>query len=230
MSKSERFADIIKGAYRIIGRATPINADCGELCGAACCKDGGNNCGGIDDVVVGGGDSGGSSCGGINGGVNPSCGGGGGGDHDGEYGTPVANERLGMILFPGEDSLLSGEPGFRLYRARYMGERAWLLVCDGTCDRRKRPLACRVFPLAPDTGAPGSVAAIPDLRARRMCPLADGVHIDPAFRRAVAKAFRHLASEPAMYDHMRLISAELADLKKLAEMLSQPEAQSWNKQ
>ena len=29
---------LIRGAYRILGDTTPIPADCGKLCGAACCK------------------------------------------------------------------------------------------------------------------------------------------------------------------------------------------------
>jgi len=35
---------LVREAYRILGASTPIRADCGELCGAACC-DGGDDMG-----------------------------------------------------------------------------------------------------------------------------------------------------------------------------------------
>ena len=34
-----RLEEAIIQAYEIIGRETPLKADCGQLCGAACCKD-----------------------------------------------------------------------------------------------------------------------------------------------------------------------------------------------
>ena len=50
------------------------------------------------------------------------------------------DEKTGMRLFPHEESSLRTiltEDGVRL------------AVCDGTCDRSKRPLACRIFPFFP---------------------------------------------------------------------------------
>jgi hypothetical protein len=73
-----------------------------------------------------------------------------------------------------------------------------------------------VFPLAPHVGKNGAVTALPDPRARRMCPLADGTQLDGRFRAAVGKAFGELAREPKMLDFMRLISWELDDLRRLA--------------
>ena len=281
MNKNVRLTNTIRRAYEIIGRTTPIRADCGELCGAACCKDtvpggdvpggdvpGGDVPGGDDademrdgagagagagDVpdiagagvgagvgdrqggdagaddatgISGAGDRQGDEVSGRRGGVDrapdvvgePSD---GAGDVPGEDGVGAgvgasldnAPDALGMLLFPGEADLLSQETGFRLYRIRYMGSRVWFLVCDGVCDRRKRPLACRIFPLAPFVNDAGAVNAQPDPRARRMCPLAGGEHLDPAFCRAVAKAFRHLAREPELMEFMRLMSEELTELR-----------------
>ena len=160
---SERLGAAIARANLIIGDATPLSADCGALCGAACCH----------------------------------------GDAD-----------AGMLLFPGEMPMLSQVANFRLYRIRYMGGRAWHLSCDGTCDRETRPLACRIFPLAPYVDGEGKVSAVPDPRARRMCPLADGSFLDRRFERRVARAFEYLAEEPRMLEFMGRLSRELEELRR----------------
>lgn len=160
---SDRLSAVIARANLVIGDATPLPVDCGQLCGAACCH----------------------------------------GDED-----------AGMLLFPGEMVRLAGVPSFRLFRIRYMGGRAWHLTCDGTCDRELRPLACRIFPLAPYIDEQGIISAVPDPRARRMCPLADGEHLDRRFRRRVAKAFDLLAEEPKILEFMRRLSLELEELRR----------------
>ena len=275
MQDTARLEEIIKQAYAIIGKMTPLKADCGRLCGAACCKDlsaGGTE--GTDaeaeaDAEVADGvasETAGSVAPDVTPGatdiVVPNM-------PDGVASETVVNVALnvpdatGMVLFPGEVGLVSGGAGFRLFRILYMGAPAWFLVCEGVCDRRKRPLACRIFPLAPHikeveastiasdddaanitttttasaatntaitttaTVATGAVAAAataaanassitarPDPRALRVCPLADGEHLDPAFRRAVTKAFRHMAQADEIYEYMRMLSADLDDMRR----------------
>ena len=138
-------------------------------------------------------------------------------DTDARSESNAGPDALGMYLFPGEAGLLSREPGFRLFQIPFMGERIWFLVCEGICDRRKRPLACRIFPLAPHINGAGVVSALPDPRAARMCPLAGGEHVDPAFRRVVTKAFRHLAGEPEILEYMRLLAADLDDMRRFID-------------
>ncbi|MDR2931908.1 MAG: hypothetical protein LBV27_02260 [Oscillospiraceae bacterium] len=154
---------MIRRANDLIGDRTPIRADCGRLCAAACCQ----------------------------------------------------GDDYGMLLFPGEAARLANIPGFKVSRFRYMGSRAWLLSCPGTCNRAYRPLSCRIFPLAPHISANGAVSALPDPRGRRMCPLWDGRHLDSGFRKAVERALGYLGHDPAMLGFMRLISEELDDLRKL---------------
>jgi len=257
--------DYIKRAYDIIGKLTPIKADCGELCGAACCKDyrGGdgranndeNKCGGEDgrtgcdagcedgragydaggedktsvDLRInndadkrGGGISGGES---ISGNSVGDSGGGGDAVSDGDF--AAVPDKLGMLLFPGEINILSQEPGYRFFRIPFMGSRAWFLVCEGVCDRKKRPLACRIFPLAPYIDASGAVLAKPDPRAGSVCPLADGENLDPSFRRSVAKAFRHLALEPSILEYMKLLSRDLDDMRLFMKMVSYTNMQDY---
>lgn len=54
----------------------------------------------------------------------------------------------GMGLFPGEKELLESSTDFEINDSDgNFGEP--VVVCRGGCDRRKRPLACRIFPLFP---------------------------------------------------------------------------------
>ncbi|MDR3121774.1 MAG: hypothetical protein LBU58_10665 [Clostridiales bacterium] len=216
MSETERLGALIARAYQIIGRETPLPADCGKLCGAACCRDGGDQTGTPD---FGGGASGMDSDASGSDGDAPDFGGDNGSNETPGGGEPsgddeAAPDALGMLLFPGEADALFGVEGFHISRIRYLDSRVWFLVCEGTCERRLRPLACRIFPLAPHVGGDGAVSALPDPRARRMCPLADGEFLQPRFRRAVGKALRALAQEPKMLEFMRLISAELDELRR----------------
>jgi len=282
MAEALKPEDYVRRAYEIIGAATPIKADCGRLCGAACCKDyqgdgtelevGTSAENGKDtsedaalatseaadspacaDAAIAAPDAA-PACtppsplqgrGWPNGpGVAaPACtppsplhgrgwpnGPGVAAPGDGNTAAPAAApdcsdqetvpDKLGMVLFPGEINILSQEPGYRFFRIPFMGGRAWFMVCEGTCDRRKRPLACRIFPLAPHIGESGAVHAEADPRARRVCPLADCENLDPAFRRAVAKALRYLAREPEILEYMRLLSADLEDMRLFMKLVS----------
>ncbi len=76
----------------------------------------------------------------------------------------------GMLLFPGEDRYYAGCTWARILQ---MGEYS-RLVCDGSCPRENRPLACRIFPLVilPMQEEKEIVANIVmDVRAWPVCPL-----------------------------------------------------------
>ena len=92
---------------------------------------------------------------------------------------PDETEENGMLLMPFEERLYRDapesfafrlEPDDRLYRG---GQR---LVCEGTCPREYRPLACRIFPLrmkliTDEEGQTARVEAEIDPRAWAVCPL-----------------------------------------------------------
>ncbi|MBE6753216.1 MAG: hypothetical protein E7559_02500 [Ruminococcaceae bacterium] len=108
----------------------------------------------------------------------------------------------GMRLFPGETTTL------RTVEA----EGGTLAVCDGTCDREQRPLACRLFPLFPLTDERGHVTAGLDARAIKLCPLAefsDEVAFDPGFVRAVRRAGRVLARDPECREYMVQVTEDI---------------------
>ena len=100
----------------------------------------------------------------------------------------------GVYLFPGERALLKECEWARVLPAGF----APMLMCDGACDRERRPLGCRIFPLTPARGRNGKWSVRMDVRARAMCPLAaSGTGgLDPEFVRAVRDALRIVAEDP----------------------------------
>lgn len=109
---------------------------------------------------------------------------------------PDGDGQGGVALLPGEEDLLSGIAWGHIERDAAMG--APMLVCDGPCQRERRPFLCRAFPLCPVIGRDGRWAVRMDARARAVCLLArSGVRsLDPAFVRGVVRAARLLASDP----------------------------------
>lgn len=168
----------LKRAYRVIGQNTPIRADCGQLCGAACCH------------------------------------------------APNGKEaEYGMLLFPGEERLLRKNPHFSLSclpPPAGFRHPVWFATCHGVCNRKHRPLACRIFPCLPylpahDRGVCSSFPAIiPDPRASIVCPLvAHGEnHVDEAFYEAVAAAAKVLLTCPAHRAFLEDLSALIDDYRR----------------
>lgn len=120
----------------------------------------------------------------------------------------------GMLLFPGEETLLAGEEGYTIRPA----DGGWLLTCGGRCDRTRRPLSCRIFPLFPYVTEDGRVRAVYDPRGYRMCPLVREcahVPLDRDFVRAVRMAGRILMQDPACADFLRQNSREIDELNRL---------------
>lgn len=97
-----------------------------------------------------------------------------------------------------------------------------MLVCRGECDRRKRPLACRIFPLFPlalenENGT--VIVPVPDPRAG-MCPLLRCPEkIDRSFYRAVRRAGEYLLRDEDTRKYLIELSSEITDIAELAERL-----------
>ena len=95
----------------------------------------------------------------------------------------------GMRLFPHEESSLP---------VRELENGVRLVVCDGVCDRRERPLACRLFPFFPVIDEKGRIFVEPDARALRLCPLlthSEEIVFDKQFFKAVKKVGKLLAKD-----------------------------------
>ena len=75
---------------------------------------------------------------------------------------------LGIYLFPGEEGLFDPEGDwYRIGRhpggaGHFTGDSLYLLDCRGHCPREARPLACRIFPLAPHLDQSGDLNLILD--------------------------------------------------------------------
>lgn len=139
-------AELLDRACARIGALTPMLADCGALCGAACCH----------------------------------------ADEDGQG---------GVYLFPGEAERLRA---CDWVAGTLPGSFAPVMMCDGHCERDRRPLGCRIFPLTPARGKNGRWTVRLDVRARAMCPLVrSGINgLNPDFVKAVRDALRIVAEDP----------------------------------
>lgn len=87
------------------------------------------------------------------------------------------NARPGVCLFPGEEVMFEKEAGwFKIEEhpageEHFTGAKPLFLNCRGSCPREKRPLACRLFPLAPYLDRQGRLEIIFDGDALFICPL-----------------------------------------------------------
>lgn len=109
----------------------------------------------------------------------------------------AGGDACGMRLFPGEEELL--EDMEERWNCIQTADGGTLLVCHGHCNRAKRPLACRLFPLFPYLDArSGRIRAVYDPRAWRICPLVREqrrVALDRDFVRSVRTVGRLIAQE-----------------------------------
>ncbi len=116
----------------------------------------------------------------------------------------------GMYLFPGEAALYADADWARIVPTRWMvdGVPVPLLLCAGRCPRARRPMACRLFPLAPRVKN-GALTLCMDPRAKPVCPLcASGVQgLSSAFTDAAAQALTTLWAVPAHRAYLTALDA-----------------------
>lgn len=118
------------------------------------------------------------------------------------------DENIGMILFPFEKTELN-------VKTTEGGKR--LAICDGKCNRKKRPLACRIFPFFPTVDEKGRVFVEKDIRATRICPLithSDEIIFDPRFFKALKKVGKLLAKDENCLKFLKDTTEEIDFLSK----------------
>lgn len=119
------------------------------------------------------------------------------------------DEATGMLLFPGEEALYEGCAFARVVPTDFSlgGTPAQLLVCDGRCDRKNRPLACRLFPLFLKFREDQTPVLRMDARARAVCPLTDyGMKaLDPEFKQAARRAYDLLLEDKVCAAYLRAL-------------------------
>lgn len=163
--------DALGLAKELLNTVTPMKADCGKVCGAACC-------------------------------------------------TSLEGEETGMLLFPGEEKEYDGLPDWRIVRA----DGRTLVICPGKCDRNRRPLSCRIFPLLPVIRN-GEIRAVTDLRAKAVCPLArQGISaVDPAFSGCVAQVGAILMKDAIQRSFLEQLTAEQTELREIRKRFGRQE-------
>ncbi len=113
------------------------------------------------------------------------------------------DENTGMRLFPHEESDLEVKEGDLQVR---------LAVCDGKCDRKIRPLSCRIFPFFPTVDEKGKIYVEVDYRAKLLCPLIthqDELVFDPRFFKALKRVGRILSKDAECMEFLRQTTAEI---------------------
>ena len=113
------------------------------------------------------------------------------------------DDSTGMLLFPHEESDL-------VIKKNELGQD--MVVCNGKCDRTKRPLACRIFPFFPTVDEKGKIFVEKDYRAARLCPLlehSEEIVFDPKFFKALKKVGKLLAKDAECMEFLRSTTEEI---------------------
>ena len=122
---------------------------------------------------------------------------------------------LGMFLFPHEEEYLESlGHDFTITESNFIfnGSTVKLLLCNGHCTRRLRPLSCRIFPLFPYLRK-GRITVDFDPRAKGMCPLLftdiDELYVLGLFRLKVLKTGAIMSDIAELANFLENYSAEL---------------------
>lgn len=123
--------------------------------------------------------------------------------------------KTGMFLFPDEEEILKNVDGFRIIDCE--GNFGYkMVICDGECDRKTRPLACRIYPYFPMITDDGfDVRA--DIRGIGSCPLLyNNMKVDHAFLRQIRKVARLFSRDEELKNYILNINSMLNEIEEFA--------------
>jgi hypothetical protein len=129
----------------------------------------------------------------------------------------------GVFLFPGEDKLFETENSWCHIKRHisnnihYTGRNSLMLDCSGQCPREKRPLVCRLFPMAPYLNREEALEIIFDPDAYFICPLSrlgDYEVLDKHFLEKVRQVWLLLVKEKEIKENVWAYSQRLDDEAK----------------
>ena len=130
------------------------------------------------------------------------------------------DRETGMVLFPGEEKLFLNKEG---YTVREKTDGSKLLVCNGVCDRKERPLSCRIYPLFPYTyieNCEVKQKVIYDVRGMNSCPIVNkAIKTDKKFVFAVRLAGKELLKDEECSKQLLEISREIDEIIEINEKL-----------
>lgn len=112
-----------------------------------------------------------------------------------------------MLLFPGEEEYYSQADWYEIKNI----PQGKVLICQGSCPRENRPLACRIFPLTPVLRKNGELKIKMDIRAREVCPLVPHGKkgLQQLFVNQVQGAMEALMEEKDHKEHIEQIAWEV---------------------
>ncbi len=116
--------------------------------------------------------------------------------------------KTGMLLFPGEENLI--DPEIAIIKNEKGDSFA---VCNGKCDRNKRPLACRIYPLFPvvKKDEAGEYIEV-EFDPRADCPLTTGEYeITRQFAKGVKRVGKYLLLNEETANFYRELSDEIQE-------------------
>ncbi len=135
----------------------------------------------------------------------------------------------GMFLYPGEKQMLAEADFLSIQSSAFVvqGQMVPIAICGGKCDRRLRPLACRIFPLFPYVKPGSRPKIIMDPRANAVCPIARNLNpsqLEPAFFRNVERTAlllsRFSASRVFLEEQSNLLDEMCGSYEILRRILS----------
>ena len=136
----------------------------------------------------------------------------------------VTDEVTGMYLFPGEEVMYNPMPSWgEIHEIDFTydgGKYIDLFTCSGKCDRKLRPLSCRIFPLIPYAKRDGKLEILMDVRGRGMCPLATAMYkedLSSEFVRKVTDAMKLCMAVRETREFIYVLSDSLDEIKLLEE-------------
>lgn len=119
------------------------------------------------------------------------------------------DDETGMYLFPFENIMFEPcDDNFKIEKSEFEcgGRNVDILLCKPFCNRKTRPLACRIFPLVPYIYEDGSFDVVLDRRGRYMCPFATAMtkdDLDSEFVRRVTYISRIMMKIPEFREFIR---------------------------
>lgn len=168
--------------YRLLDKVSPLNEDCGKLCNCACCTGGGS----VDDIN----------------------------DED-EF-------ELGIYLLPGEEKVFTQKEDWLVWTKEpaqdYDFPDSWsgnvyFIRCKTPpiCQRNKRPLQCRFFPLSPRLDENDNLSLVySNVETPYSCPLIyEEYPLNTNFIKASLTVWKRLIKDPLIYDLVKKDSYSL---------------------
>ena len=130
------------------------------------------------------------------------------------------DDQRGMILFFGEEKLFENKQEFQIKKDS-LGRN--VLICKAYCDRKTRPLSCRMYPLFPyiyEENGEIKLKVIYDIRGINSCPIVfRNMRVSRKFVLSVRQAGKELLRNERCKKILWDISREIDEIVKINEMM-----------